>query len=244
MKHLSSLLLLALLAGPMAARGQNGGGAPVGWVRLSGDVPLRGHWSMYSEVETRQGNAQLTAQHLGRLGFRLRVGPSLSLTTGYVLAANEYRPGDQSTMPEHRFYQEVAVMDATGAVRASHRLRAEGRWLRPAPELGFRFSPRLRYQLRLVVPLRPGGALPVHGLFLVVADELFAGLGPRQGRSFLEENRASAGVGYRVSRRATVEMAYLHQTQSAGIAGLALARNAVQVSVAIATPGHTALVRK
>ncbi len=234
---------MALLAGSGAAWAQ-GGGAPVGWFKLSADEPLRGRWSLYSEVETRQRNAHLSAQQLGRVGFRLRVAPSLSLTTGYVLAANEANDGTGSTAPEHRLYQEVALADATGPVRAGHRLRAEERWLRPAPEQAFRFAPRLRYQLRLVVPLRSGGLLPVGGLFLVAADEIFAGLGPRESGSFLEENRASAGLGYRVSSRATLEMAYLHQTQAAGTGGAALARNAVQVSVAMATPNRVALVRR
>ena len=241
MKHLSSLLLLALTTWAGSARGQ-GGGAPVGWVKLSADVPIRSRWSLYSEVETRQGNAHLSPQHLGRLGFRWRVAPSLSLTTGYVLAANEGLDGARA--PEHRFYQEIALADASGPVRAGHRLRAEGRWLRPGPETAFQFAPRLRYQLRLVVPLRPGGLLPVGGLFLVAANEVFAGLGPRNGRSFLEENRASAGLGYRVSSRATVEMTYLHQSQAAGMAGQSLTRNAVQVSVAVATPNRVALVRR
>lgn len=216
----------------------------MGWVKLSGETPLRGHWSLYSEVETRQANAQLGAQQLGRLGFRLHVAPSLSLTTGYVLAATETGPADGARAPEHRLYQEVALADATGPVRAGHRLRAEERWLRPTPDAAFAFAPRLRYQLRLVVPLHAGGLLPVGGLFVVAADEVFAGLGSRNGRSFLEENRASAGLGYRASRRTTLEMAYLHQTQAAGEGGSALARNAVQVSVAVAAVSPVALVRR
>lgn len=78
------------------------------------------------------------------------------------------------------------------------------------------------------------------GLFLVAADEVFTGLSPQEGRSFSKENRA--GLGYRMSPRATVEMAYLRQTQAAEIAGVGLARNAVQV--AVATSNHIALVRR
>jgi hypothetical protein len=216
----------------------------VGWLKLSADAPLRGRWGLYSEVETRQGNAQLGGQQLGRVGFRLHVAPSFSLTTGYVLAANEYGPTDGPKAPEHRFYQEVAFTDVSGPVRASHRLRAEERWLRPIPEAAFQFAPRLRYQLRLVVPLRSGGLLPVGGLFLVAANEMFASLGPREGQNFLEENRASAGLGYRASRRTTLELAYLHQSQATGIGGASLARNALQLSVAMATPSRVALVRR
>ena len=76
-------------------------------------------------------------QQLGRLGFRLHIAPNLNLTTGYVLAANEYGSGDNKRAPEHRFYQEIALADASGPVRASHRLRAEERWLRPAPKMVF-----------------------------------------------------------------------------------------------------------
>ncbi len=136
------------------------------------------------------------------------------------------------------------MADVAGAVRANHRLRAEERWLRPAPEAAFRFAPRLRYQLRLVMPLRASGQLPVGSFFLMAADEVFAGLGSHEGRSFLEENRAGAGLGYRASRRIALEMAYLHQTQATEAAGLALARNAVQLSVAVAMPSHLALVRR
>ena len=239
MKHFFSLLP-ALLITCLAAHGQ-GGGAPVGWLRLSADVPLRGRWSLYSEVESRQGNDQLGAQRLGRLGFRLHVAPCFSLTTGYVLAANEFERTDASTAPEHRFYQELALADQAGPVRASHRLRAEERWLRPAPDAAFHFAPRLRYQLRLVVPLHRGGGLPVSSAYVVAADELFAGLGPRNGRSFLEENRLSAGLGYRVSARTSLEMAYLHQSQWVGTSGLS--RNALQLSLAVTMPSRTALVR-
>ena len=120
----------------------------------------------------------------------------------------------------------------------------EERWLRPTPEATFRYAPRLRYQLRLVVPLRKGGALPVGGVYAVMADEVFTGLGRRDGASFLEENRVSAGLGYRISRLATMELTYLNQTQASGVAGRALARNAVQMSVAFAAPSPQALVRR
>jgi hypothetical protein len=240
-KHFFSLLSIFLTA-CLAAHGQ-GGGAPVSWLKLSADLPLRNRWSLYSEVESRQGSAQLGAQQLGRIGFRLHVAPTFSLTTGYVLAANDCGPAYAPKAPEHRFYQEVILADANGPVRASHRLRAEERWLRPTPEAAFRFAPRVRYQLRLVVPLHKGGRLPVGGLYAVAADEVFAGLGARSSGSFLEENRLSAGLGYRASRLTTVELAYLKQSQS-GTAGYSLARNAVQLSIAVAAPSRVALVRR
>ena len=72
MKHLFRLLPLALLAGTPALA--QGGGAPVGWLKLSADLPLRGRWTLYSEVESRQSSAQLGAQQLGRRG--LLAGPA------------------------------------------------------------------------------------------------------------------------------------------------------------------------
>lgn len=220
-------------------------GAPVGWLKAGLDAPLQGRWNWYSEVETRQRNAQLGGQQLGRLGRRLHVAPGLSLTAGYVFAANERLASYGPALPEHRLYQEIALADAAGLVRAGHRLRMEERWLRTGPETAYRFAPRLRYQLRLVVPLRVGGTLPVGGWYLVAADEVFAGLGHREGRSFLEENRLSGGLGYRLSPRTAVELVYLCQTQAdAAQAGQSLARNAVQVSVAVAAPSRRSLVHK
>lgn len=249
MKHLCFLGLTALLAlagglGVAHGQGNAAGEPPVGWLKLSSDAPLRGHWSLYSEVETRQSNASLSAQQLGRVGLRWHYGPGFSLTTGYVLAYNEARPGDPGrSLPEHRFYQEIALADISGPLRASHRLRAEERWLRPAPAAGFQFAPRLRYQLRLVAPLRREGKLPVGALYLVAANELFAGLGTGTGRRFLEENRLSGGLGYRLSSPTTIELAYLRQTQPSSPESGALVRNALQLSIAYAPAARRSVVR-
>ena len=95
-----------------------------------------------------------------------------------------------------------------------------------------------------MLPLHAGGLLPVGSAYVVAADEIFVSLGKQESRSFLEENRASAGLGYRFSPLGTTEMAYLHQNQSAGNLGFALARNAVQLSVAVTAPSHRSLVRR
>ncbi len=225
---LASLLLAR--PGPAPAQIAARVGSPVAWVKASADQRLRGPWSVFSEVEIRQSNAQLPAQTLGRLGLRWHLGRQFSLTTGYVLARNQVRTNPETTLPEHRFYQEMALADTSGPLRASHRLRAEERWLRPAPGAAFAFVPRLRYQLRLVVPLHRGGCLPVGSPYLLAADELFFGLGPRT--RVLEENRLLLGLGYRSSPRTTLELAYLWQTQAAGAIGYEAARRqAVQVAV-------------
>lgn len=232
----SGCLLLTALLGPLAAHSQApevGCGPPVGWIKLSAETRLHGRLGLLSEVETRQSNSQLSAQYLGRVGLRWHLSRCFSLGSGYVLAYNEPQPGDRSfLLPEHRLYQELNVADAGGFLRVGHRLRAEERWLRTQPEAAFRFMPRLRYQLRLVVPLHKGGKLPVGSSYLLAADEVFVGLGRRDGGSRWEENRASIGVGYRASQRLRVELAYLYQTQASGVAGGGLARSAVQCTLA------------
>ena len=224
--------LFWLLAGPGVAAAQPAlrAGPPVAWLRASTEQRLRGPWGVFSEVEVRQANGQLPAQALGRLALRWHAGRSFSLSTGYVLARNQAPHDPETTLPEHRFYQELALADASGPVRASHRLRAEERWLRPAPGTAFAFVPRLRYQLRLVVPLHRGGRLPVGSAYLLAADELFFGLGPRT--RVLEENRLLGGLGYRLAPGTALEIAYLWQTQAAGAIGYEAARRqAVQVAV-------------
>ena len=238
MKPAAALLLLPLLAAPLgAARAQAqvpasaGSPPPVAWFKIAADQPLRGSWSVFTEVEARQATAQLPAQALGRLALRWHVGRSFSLSTGYVLARNQVPANPEITLPEHRFYQELALADATGPLRVAHRLRAEERWLRLAPGAGFSFAPRLRYQLRLLVPLHRAGRLPVGAAYLLAADEVFAGLGTQA--QLLEENRLNLGLGYRCGPRTTLEVSYLWQTQAAGPARYEAAhRTAVQVSVA------------
>ena len=239
MKHGFALTwTLALVLAGAAARAQPrdaAAGPPVGWLKIMADTPLRGHWSLYSEVEARQANARLAAQCLGRAGLRWRVGRSFSATAGYVLAYNDTPPGQPaSKLPEHRLYQELALADATGPLRVGHRLRLEERWLRPAPEAAFQFAPRLRYQLRLVVPLHRGGRLPVGAAYLVGAGEVFAALGGPSDRSLLEESRLSAGLGCRLSAAVSAELGYLHQTQADDAAGGSHHRNALLLTLAAA----------
>ena len=64
---------------------------------------------------------------------------------------------------------------------------------------------------------------------------------PRDGGSFLKENRASVGRGYRLSTRTSFEMAYRHQLQWATISGRT--RNALQLRVAVAVASRVAVAR-
>ena len=230
------LVLAAVLCGSTAQAQPRGGtaGPTVGWFKLTADTPLRNHWSLYSEVEARQANAVLAAQYLGRAGLRWYTGRSFSATAGYVLAYNELQ-ATPTALPEHRLYQELALADPSGPLRVGHRLRVEERWMRPAPEAAFRFAPRLRYQLRLVLPLHRGGKLPTGATYLVGADEVFATLGQPSDRSFLEENRLSGGLGCRLSAALSAEISYLHQTQADDALGGSHSRNAWLLTLA-ATP--------
>ena len=64
---------------------------------------------------------------------------------------------------------------------------------------------------------------------------------PRDGGSFLEENRASVGQGYLLSTRTSFEMACRRQLQWATISGRT--RNALQLRVAVAMPSRVAVAK-
>lgn len=197
------------------------------WLTMQSEARLTDRWGAHLEAQFRRAKDVVSSQQrLVRVGVNYRVAKSLQLTAGYVYASS-YMHGDYlvgSPLPEHRAYQQVLLRHDAAKVHTQHRYRLEQRWIRRPGDSAPTYLNRLRYQLRLVLPIANQGKLEPGTTYLAGADELFIGFGRNAGRNFFDQNRAYVALGYQFSQVTAAEVGYLHQMAQPG-SGAALAHN-------------------
>ena len=219
-------MLMLLLAAAPPAIGQTPGGRFSdnnfhSWFVYSGDHAIRGRWGVHLEGQFRRnGFAVRPQQLLLRPAVNFQITDKVAISAGYGYVST-HRYGENPVLtafPEHRLHQQITVGHslgtAWGMAELQHRLRMEERWiglrtLQPdgVPRAaGRRYQNRLRYMLRVSVPVRKTR------WSVVAYDELFLGLPGGQSLRTFDQNRAFGGLGYRFERQTRIEAGYLQQS--------------------------------
>lgn len=191
------------------------------WYVWVGDYRLSRHWSAAAETQfQRWGLIDRQQQLFLRSGIARDLGASASLMAGYAFEHTTPYGVYPAAAPfdEHRAYEQLTLAQRTGMVAWTHRYRTEQRWIeRLAADssgvsraVGWRYANRVRYQLRATVPLA-GRTLEAREPYLTAYDELFVSWGHTVRYNVLDQNRALAAVGYRVTPGLRVEIGYLNQ---------------------------------
>ncbi|MDU0369265.1 DUF2490 domain-containing protein [Hymenobacter endophyticus] len=182
------------------------------WLMFLSDARLSKRWGLHTEVQVlRTRTSELGSQNVFRGGANYYAADNLVLTGGYAYSqavADDNFTG--AIGPEHRLYQQVQLHDAKSRLHVHHRYRLEQRWVQFQPGQEFAYLNRMRYQLRLVVPLL-GPELTSRMPYAVAADEIFLGFGKGSKGRLFQQNRAYLGVGYQISKASAVELGYLNQ---------------------------------
>ena len=183
------------------------------WLTFLSDTRLSQRWGLHTDVQLRRAKDDYQPQQLARIGVNYHVAKMLQLTAGYAYASsyfyNDY--ASASPRPEHRFYQQVLLREDSGRVHTQHRYRLEQRWVRRPGDAHATYLNRMRYQLRLVVPIGSQGQLVARTAYVAGADEIFMGFGASAGRNFFDQNRAYLALGYQFTRTTAMEVGYQHQ---------------------------------
>lgn len=193
--------------------------APGVWFTLTSDARLSSRLGLHADLHWRgaQRAARTPAQNLMRAGLNVYVGKQAMATAGYA-QAHTFGPDNPAAdskvgLWEQRLFQQFQFGESAGALWTRHRYRLEERWRHAAPATGRTYSTRLRYQLRLLLPLRRDHQLVPGTAYLVGANELFLHLG--QAPSLFDQNRASILLGLQLSSSAALEAGVVNQTFSA-----------------------------
>jgi hypothetical protein len=176
---------------------------PQWWHLATATGRVDGPWLYYLEAQPRVGLRDSRA--ILRSAFGYSPLKNLSLWVGYAwipVAAYDAEP--HLRLNESRLYQQLSYEHGFGPLRLSDRLRLEQRFLAAAPS-GVAW--RIRNQVR-----GAWGLGSERRTSLILWDEIFFDLntvpgGPQTG---FDQNRAFAGVGFKLTDHFTLEVGYLN----------------------------------
>ena len=184
------------------------------WLMVISDARLNDKWGVHTEAQVRQVKGpKAPQQQFLRVGVNYYAANMLMLSAGYAYTMS-YPEGNDSelgSLPEHRSYQQLLLCFDSSRVRTQHRYRLEQRWVRRPGSGQFTYLNRLRYQLRLTLPLGPQKKILPGTPYLTGYDELFLGFGRNSDGSIFNQNRACLALGYQISQATSIEVGYLNQ---------------------------------
>lgn len=184
------------------------------WYQYFGDHRFTDHWGLHTEAQLRRASLLSDKQQLLlRAGINYTVNDQVMLTAGYgyveTYPYGEY-PG-RAAFPEHRIYEQVQLTPAPlGRLGLSHRYRLEQRFIEFPGLKEFQLLHRARYQVRATLPLT-GPKVAPRTLYAFGYDEVFVGFGRHVASNIFDQNRLSAGLGYKITPIFAVEAGYLNQ---------------------------------
>lgn len=219
----TSLLLLSGCAAATTGYGQSPRLADynaLGWFVYVGDHKLASKWTLHTEYQMRRVNWLRDQQaQLARLGLERTLTDRVKVSGGYTYFQTS-RYGTYPTVagrvePQNRIYEDVTLTDPLGRLTLSHRLRLEQRWLSTRADNGagavekWTYDNRIRYLISGEFALQ-GPAIDNGEWYLNAFDELFMAFGKNVNLDVFNQNRLSAGPGYRFTKDAKVELNYLY----------------------------------
>ena len=195
MKKILSLIALLLLCS--SAISQEKG--PGNWLIYIGSKQLNPKWNFHHEVQYRNYNTLGDLEQLlirTGLGYNLGSRSNLLLGYGYINSENFTGNGnDQTTVEEHRIFQQFITKQNIGSVSLQHRYRFEQRFVES------NFRTRFRYFLGINVPFRSSK------YYVSMYNEIFL-----NGESnVFDRNRIYGGLGYKIRKGIKIELGYMSQ---------------------------------
>lgn len=211
------VLATVLLASPVLAQRETFTNTN-GWLAWFGDIELSDRWFVDYDLNARRsGPYDEVQQYLWRASVRFNVLPNLRVGLGY--AGSDTHPYGSLPIalrtPEHRVFEQLQLVHATGRVQWTHRYRFEQRWggrmalVQGEPEVQtWVRTNRGRYLVRATIPLQ-GNTLDANEWFATVGDELFMNWGANIQQNVFDQNRLMGTVGRRLGARTRLEVGYL-----------------------------------
>jgi len=194
----------------------------IGWYGYFGTFKVNAKFSLHTEYQWRRTElVQNWQQGLLRVGLNYQLHPNVQLRAGYAwIETFPYGDipinGQGKDFTERRIYQVATVTDKIGIVDFSHRFMLEQRWVGRYTDASldkeddFVFLNRLRYMLRLQIPLK-GNAIVDGTPYFVFYNETFVGFGENVGENIFDQNRVGLLLGYRINSKVRIEGGYLNQ---------------------------------
>ncbi len=194
----------------------------IAWLSSINNIYLSKKISLLAEYSWRRKDAYTNwQQSLARCGVQYNFNNDMSVLAGYgfiiTYPYGGYAAGPHH-IPEHRFFEQFIWNEYHGRVVVNHRLRLEQRLIGKVDQKladfevkDYNYLNRLRYQIRVMVPLNTKKIQP-KSVYLIAYDELFIGFGSNVNQNVFDQNRLGLQVGYQISKPWKVEAGFMNQT--------------------------------
>ncbi len=188
------------------------------WFNYVGDHPAgKSPWGLHLEVQNRLSDWGTDWQQLlVRPGVNYQLGPNLSASLGYAFVRT-FPYGDLPVahrFDEHRIWEQVLYKHEALALKWTHRLRLEQRWIEELQFTGggyrtqnWRGEQRVRYMLRTEIPLTADKRF-----YVPVWNEAFVNFGPNIIGNHFDQNRVFLGLGCQLGKHLRVETGFMEQS--------------------------------
>ncbi len=199
----------------------------IGWYGYFGNFKLDKKWSIHTEYQWRRDDyISYWQQSLMRLGLNYQIHPKVQLRAGYAwIETFPYGEiplnGMGKDFTEHRLYEMATINDKVSILELSHRFMLEQRFVGRYSnatlnsEDEFPFLNRMRYMLRLQIPLK-GNEIKDKTPYLATYDEVLVGFGNNVNENVFDQNRFGFLFGYRFNSSFRLEGGFLSQIVQLG----------------------------
>ena len=199
----------------------------IGWYNYFGTFKLSNKLGLHTEYQWRRTDVITSwQQSLLRVGLNYQLNPRVLFRVGYAWVET-FPYGDipinglGRDFTEHRIFEMAQLSHKEGKVEFSHRFMLEQRFVgryssaNVSKEDEFPFLNRMRYMIRLQVPLK-GNEMKDKTPYIAIYDEILVGFGKNVNANVFDQNRIGILLGYRFNKNIRIEAGYLNQTLQLG----------------------------
>ena len=183
-----------------------------GWYLYKGDHFFTDKWGLNTELHLRRARFVDPLQLVAQGGLHYKLSNEVQLSGAYTFT-HTHPYSDNPALnhfSEHRLTEQALLKADYGPFLVQHRFRLEQRFIKRPTQENTTYLNRTRYQLKATLPLL-GGTLEEKEPYVAASNEVFINFGENVQANIFDQNRAYAGVGYKISKAASLEIGYLHQ---------------------------------
>lgn len=183
-----------------------------GWFLFLNSTKFNEKWGLHLDVQVRSAdNWEGVRNTLFRPGLTYYINKNNNVTLGYLLNTT-FNSTSQTTLNEHRIWQQYIHAHQFKSAFVSHRFRLEQRFVERSDSEDI-FAQRFRYFVRVIQPFKKYEQTFTKGAFVALQNEAFLNVQNKNqlNNSFFDQNRAYVALGYRFSKQFDLEAGYLNQ---------------------------------
>lgn len=178
------------------------------WLQYYGQLQLNNKWSIPFDMGIRMKYAcKEKAATLGRIAVQYQINKSFSTALGGAYFSQYIN--DKISREEWRGYQEIFYKHNYSRFFISHRLRLEERYFHTLATRKETFNFRLRYRFFVNFPINHS-KMQSNTFYFIAGDEIFLNFGKDIVYNY-DQNRAIAGIGYKVNDNLMINLTYVYQ---------------------------------